>query len=102
MLNIEDVTVKKMPCSGHLDELDILDAVKEGVRGIFVAACQEHNCKHLKGNTRAAHRVQRGKEILAEIGLDPGMLTIQHFASNMDRQIARAIQAFKEEMKVER
>jgi coenzyme F420-reducing hydrogenase delta subunit/Pyruvate/2-oxoacid:ferredoxin oxidoreductase delta subunit len=90
--------VRHLPCNGNLDLVELLSCLHDGASGIYVAACQDHNCRHLQGNRRAARRVARGKEILAELGLPPELLRIGHFASNMERELVRELRAFEKEL----
>ena len=66
-----NVRVLRLPCTGKLEVNFILAAFERGVDGVIVAGCLEGGCHFLEGNLRARRRVERTRELLAEIGLEP-------------------------------
>src|SRR5450631_3236227 len=76
-----NVRVLKLPCTGKLEVNFILAAFERGVDGVFVAGCLEGGCHYLEGNLRARRRVERSREILAEIGLEPERVEMYNLSS---------------------
>lgn len=93
--------IKTKPCSGSIAVLDIIDDLKAGARGVFVAACHEGNCQHLSGNHRAAQRVNQVRELLHELGLNPTRVQMATFAATMKSHLIRAIQNFEQSLELE-
>jgi coenzyme F420-reducing hydrogenase delta subunit len=75
------VRVLRFPCTGKIEENHILAAFELGVDGVMVAGCLEGGCHFLEGNLRARRRVERVKEILGEIGLEPQRLEMFNLSS---------------------
>ena len=67
----DGVEIRSVPCSGSVQTIDILNALRSGADGVAVFGCHEDSCKHLVGNRRAKQRVEYVAEILKEIGWDP-------------------------------
>jgi coenzyme F420-reducing hydrogenase delta subunit/Pyruvate/2-oxoacid:ferredoxin oxidoreductase delta subunit len=66
-----DLEIKRFPCGGHIEIIDILQAFREGVEGVSVCMCEKGTCHNKKGNERAEKKVLGAKMILQEIGIDP-------------------------------
>ena len=76
-----DVRVLRFPCTGKIEENHILAAFERGVDGVMVAGCLEGGCHFLEGNLRARKRVERVKQILSEIGIEPERLEMFNLSS---------------------
>jgi F420-non-reducing hydrogenase iron-sulfur subunit len=76
-----NVRVLRLPCTGKLEVNHVLAAFERGVDGVIVAGCLEGGCHFLEGNLRARRRVERVRELLAEIGLDPERLEMFNLSS---------------------
>ena len=59
----------------------MLAAFERGVDGVMVAGCLEGGCHFLEGNLRARKRVERVKQILGEIGIEPQRLEMFNLSS---------------------
>ena len=77
----QNVRVLRLPCTGKVEINHILAAFERGVDGVMVAGCLEGGCHFLEGNLRARRRVERAKEILQEIGLEPERLEMYNLSS---------------------
>ena len=76
-----NVRVLRLPCTGKLEVNYILAAFERGVDGVIVAGCLEGGCHFLEGNLRARKRVERARQILSEIGLEPERLEMFNLSS---------------------
>lgn len=59
-----------LPCSGRLEPLHLMRALEEYADASYLVACPEGACRYLEGNSRAAKRVARTRELLQGIGLE--------------------------------
>lgn len=64
-----NVKIVKLPCTGRLDPLYVLQAFERGADGVFVAGCLEGNCHYVNGNIQAKKRIKFLKRVLDEVGL---------------------------------
>ena len=76
-----NVRVLRFPCTGKIEENHILAAFEKGVDGVMVAGCLEGGCHFLEGNLRARKRVERVKQVMSEIGLEPQRLEMFNLSS---------------------
>jgi len=75
------VRVLRLPCTGKIEVNYLLAAFERGADGVFVAGCLEGGCHFQEGNLRARRRVERAKQMLAEIGLEPDRLEMFNLSS---------------------
>ncbi len=94
----EGVNIIKLPCSGKIDVIYFLKAM-EKADGTVILACQQENCKFLKGNVRAAQRVKQTQRLLQEIGIEEDRVGIFYLAANMGHKFVEIIQNFYDKMR---
>ena len=87
-----DVKIVRLPCTGKTDTQYLLTAFDEGADGVMVVACSMGNCHHERGNERALARVNRTKEILESVGLEPERLEMHFVSGGMGATFAHIIQ----------
>jgi F420-non-reducing hydrogenase iron-sulfur subunit len=76
-----NVRVLRFPCTGKIEPNYILTAFERGVDGVMVAGCLEGGCHFLEGNLRARRRVERVRQLLGEIGIEPERLEMFNLSS---------------------
>ena len=88
-----NIRIIKLPCSGTIDVLHILQAFEKGADGVFIAGCLEGGCHFMEGNIRAKKRVERAKHILEKVGLGSKRLDMFFMSS---AEGARFVEVAKE------
>src|SRR5512147_475341 len=83
--------IVKIPCTGKLDVLLVLDAFEHGADGVMVAGCLEGDCHYQQGNLNARSRVNRARELLRQIGLDPERVRMFNMSSAMGAKWVEAV-----------
>ena len=86
-----NVRVLRLPCTGKIEVNYILTAFEHGVDGVIVAGCLEGGCHFLEGNLRARKRVERTRQLLAEIGLEPERLEMFNLSSAEGARFAEIV-----------
>jgi len=94
-----NVRIVRMPCSGKVDPLQIMQAFENGVDGVLVAGCLEGGCHFQEGNLRARRRVDHVIRILDEIGIESGRLRMVNLSSAMGQDFARIVTEFTDRVK---
>lgn len=80
-----DVSLRmiRVPCSGRVDGLHILEALEEGADSVFVLGCLEKNCYYDTGSVEGRKRVEYVKSMLSEAGLEPERVEMFNASSSM-------------------
>lgn len=86
------VKIIQIPCTGKMDVLYALQAFEKGADAVMVAGCMPGDCHFLEGNYNAIRRVERVKELLRLIGLDPERIRMFHISSSMASQFVGAVE----------
>lgn len=77
----EAIKIIELPCTGRLETVQLLDTIRSGADGVVVIGCLEENCYHEGGSRLARGRVERCKEILEEISIEPERVEMINSAS---------------------
>ncbi|MEW6657105.1 MAG: hydrogenase iron-sulfur subunit [Thermodesulfobacteriota bacterium] len=77
-----EVRIIMEPCTGKVDILHLLQAFEAGADAVFVSGCHEGDCHYVSGNLYARKRVERMKEILKEVGLEPERVEMFHVSAS--------------------
>jgi len=85
------VRILRLPCTGKIEVNYILAAFERGVDGVIVAGCLEGGCHFQEGNLRARRRVERAKQVLAEIGIEPERLEMFNLSSAEGTRFAEIV-----------
>lgn len=93
-----NVRVLRLPCTGKTEVNYILAAFEHGVDGVIVAGCLEGGCHFLEGNLRARKRVERAKQLLSEIGLEPERLEMFNLSSAEGPRFAQIVTEMNERL----
>ncbi len=76
-----NVRVLRFPCTGKIEQNDIMTAFEGGIDGVIVAGCLSGGCHFVEGNLRAKRRVERTQQMMREIGLEPERLEMFFLSS---------------------
>jgi len=94
----DNVRVLRLPCTGKVEIDHLLAAFERGVDGVIVAGCLEGGCHFLEGNLRARRRVERAKQLLEEIGLEPERLEMFNLSSAEGGRFAEIVTEMTERL----
>ncbi len=92
------VRVLRLPCTGKIEVNYLLAAFERGVDGVIVAGCLEGGCHFVEGNLRARKRVERTKQLLAEIGLEPQRIEMFNLSSAEGARFAQIVTEMSERL----
>ena len=65
-----------LPCSGRLEQKQLLMSLEAGNDAAYVITCPEEECRYFEGSRRAAKRVQHARALVSEIGIEPDRLGV--------------------------
>lgn len=94
-----NVRVLRLPCTGRVEVDYLLAAFERGVDGVIVAGCLEGGCHFLEGNLRARKRVERARQMLAEIGVEPERLEMFNLSSAEGPRFAEIVTTMTQRLK---
>jgi len=78
----ESIRIIRLPCTGKVDVIHMMEAFQKGADGVYVVGCLEGECHFLTGNLRAKKRVEYTKRLLDEIGIGGERLEMHNIAAS--------------------
>lgn len=94
-----NVKIIRVPCTGKVSAIHLMEALKKGADGVYVAGCLEGDCHFKTGNTRAAKRVDYIKKLLDDIGIGGDRVEMFSMSAGMGELFAQAALEFTEKVR---
>lgn len=94
--NIKSIRVM---CSGRVDPVFILEALKKGADGVLVAGCHPGDCHYQSGNYKTNRRIKLLKKYLAEMGIEPERVRFEYISASEGEKFARVVTEFTYQIK---
>ncbi|UCF49052.1 MAG: hydrogenase iron-sulfur subunit, partial [Thermoplasmatales archaeon] len=94
--NIKSIRVM---CSGRVDPVFILEALKKGADGVLVAGCHPGDCHYQSGNYKTNRRIKLLKRFLAEMAVDPDRVRFEYVSASEGAKFASIVIDFVDELK---
>jgi F420-non-reducing hydrogenase iron-sulfur subunit len=94
--NIKSIRVM---CSGRVDPVFILEALKKGADGVLVAGCHPGDCHYQSGNYKTNRRIKLLKKLLDELSIDPNRVRFEYVSASEGQKFAQVVTEFVDELK---
>ena len=94
--NIKSIRVM---CSGRVDPVFILEALKKGADGVLVAGCHPGDCHYQSGNYKTNRRIKLLKKFLEEMAIDPKRVRFEYISASEGQKFAQVVTEFVDELK---
>ncbi len=87
-----EITFIPLPCSSMVKDVFLLRAFEAGADAVVVMVCPEGACRYVEGNLRAQRRVRWVQQVLDDIGLGGGRLSLFNVAPGDGKAIVKILQ----------
>lgn len=95
-----NLRIVRVMCSGRIDPVFILEAMKNGADGVLVAGCHlPYDCHYISGNFKAQRRIAILKKLLEQFGIEPDRLKIEWISASEGDRFATVIRDTVNEIK---
>jgi len=95
-----NLRIVRVMCSGRIDPVFILEALRNGADGVLVAGCHlPYDCHYISGNFKAQRRVTILKKLLEQFGIEPDRLKIEWVSASEGDRLATVIRDTVNEIK---
>jgi len=94
--NIKSIRVM---CSGRVDPVFVLEALRKGADGVLVAGCHPGDCHYQSGNYKANRRMKLLKKLLEEMAIDPRRVRFEYISASEGAKFASVATEFVDELK---
>jgi F420-non-reducing hydrogenase iron-sulfur subunit len=94
-----NIRMIRVMCSGTIEPLYVVKALKEGADGVFIGGCHPGDCHYQNGNYKTQRRIVLLKRAISEIGLDPRRIRLEWVSAAEGQRFAKVITEFTEEIR---
>ncbi len=95
----DNVRSIRVMCSGRVDPVFVLDALKEGIDGVLVAGCHPGDCHYQSGNYKTNRKMMLIKKLLADFNIDPDRLRFEYISASEGQKFADVVTEFVNTLK---
>jgi len=93
-----DVRVVRLTCSGQVNEILILEALRSGADGVIIFGCPDNDCHYKVGSKIAKRRVEKLRGMLPALGIDAERVRFVQVAASEGEKFAEAISEMAEKI----
>ncbi len=93
-----NIRIIKVPCSGRVDPLFILKALRLGYDGVLVCGCHPGECHYQTGNYRARRRIAITKKFLEYLGVEPARIQASWVSASEGAKFAEVVGEITKEL----
>ncbi|NOZ22849.1 MAG: hydrogenase iron-sulfur subunit [Planctomycetes bacterium] len=94
-----NVRIIRVPCSGRVNPLFILSALRNGADGVLVSGCHPGDCHYTSGNYAARRKFALLKRFLEYVGIEEGRVRFSWISASEGPQFAELIQKVTDDVK---
>ena len=86
-----NIRVIRVPCSGRVNPIFIVEALRQGADGVLVSGCHPGDCHYLTGNYYARRRFTMLKSYLEYLGVEPGRVQFSWVSASEGGRFAEVV-----------
>jgi F420-non-reducing hydrogenase iron-sulfur subunit len=94
-----NIRIIKIPCSGRIDPLLVIRALRTGFDGVLVSGCHPGDCHYQTGNYRARRRIAITKKFLEYLGIEPERFQASWVSASEGGKFAEVIAEITSDLK---
>jgi F420-non-reducing hydrogenase iron-sulfur subunit len=89
----------RVMCSGRVDPLFVMEALKKGADGVLIAGCHPGDCHYQTGNYKMRRRFILLKKMLEQFSIDPCRVRFEFVSASEGQKFAHVVTEFVDEIK---
>ncbi len=94
-----NVRAIRVMCSGRVDPVFVLEALKEGIDGVLVAGCHFGDCHYQSGNYKTNRKIKLIKKLLEDLNVEPERVRFECISASEGQKFANVVTDFVGELK---
>ena len=95
----DNVRVIKLPCTGRIDPLFIVEAFKKGEKGVLVSGCHPGDCHYTSGNYHSRRKYATFRDLLGYLGVDLNRVEFSWISASEGNKWVAVINEFTDKIK---
>ncbi len=89
----------RLMCSGRVDPVFVLEALKKGADGILIAGCHPGDCHYQSGNYKTNRRIKLLKKLIEQLGIEPERVRFEYISASEGQKFAETVKDFVTQLK---
>ena len=89
-----------MPCSGRVNPIYIVEALRQGADGVLVSGCHPGDCHYLAGNYFARRRFAMLQRYLEYLGVEKGRVQFSWVSASEASRFAEVVTKVTEDVRL--
>ena len=89
----------RVMCSGRVDPIFIVKALKDGADGVLIAGCHPGDCHYSEGNYKAMRRYPMLLNLLDQFGIDRKRVRLEWISASEGDRFAQVVGEFTDQLK---
>ena len=94
-----NVRVIRVPCSGRVNPIFIVEALRQGADGVLVSGCHPGDCHYLAGNYFARRRFALLQRYLEYLGIEKGRVQFSWVSASEGARFAEVVTKVTDDIK---
>jgi len=94
-----NVRIIRVPCSGRVNPMFIVEALRQGADGVLVSGCHPGDCHYLAGNYYARRRFALLQRYLEYLGVERGRVQFSWVSASEGARFAEVIRRVTEDVR---
>jgi len=92
------IRIIRVPCSGRINPIYIINALMNGADGVMVSGCHPGDCHYLEGNLFARRRFTVLKKMLTTIGIENDRVQFTWVSASEGNRFADVVREVSEKI----
>ncbi len=89
-----NVRAIRVMCSGRVDPVFVMEALKEGIDGVLVAGCHPGDCHYQSGNFKTNRKIKLVRRLLSDLNIDPDRVRFEYISASEGQKFADTVTDF--------
>jgi len=92
------IRIIRVPCSGRINPIYIVNALMDGADGVMVSGCHPGDCHYLEGNLFARRRFTVLKKMLTTVGIESDRVQFTWVSASEGNRFADVVREVTEKV----
>jgi len=93
-----NISIVRVPCSGRVTPLHVMEALNAGYDGVLVVGCHPGDCHFISGNKMCEKKLKLLRDVLGRSGLDPRRIRLEWISASEANKFAEVVSDFTSEL----
>jgi F420-non-reducing hydrogenase iron-sulfur subunit len=94
--NVRDIRVM---CSGRVDPVFVMEALRQGIDGVLVAGCHPGDCHYQSGNYKTNRKIRLLQRLLKDLNIEPERVRFEYISASEGQKFADVVTDFVGKLK---